>query len=355
MKYLVMAICCLFTFQAECCSTFLLDQNEEYVFGKNYDWMVEDGYVIVNKRDICKTAFVSGNPVRWVSRYGSLTFNQYGREFPSGGINEKGLVVELMRDIQASYPQADERPELLELQWIQYQLDTSVTVEEVIASHSQVRIAFEGVKGIHFLVADRSGNCATIEFYDGKLVAHRRASMPVTVLTNDPYSVSIENLENYDGFGGSMSIPMGSGSLDRFVRIATALHHGYGLQGEESPVNAAFIILSDVADSTQWSIVYHIPSLSVSFRTASNPSLRSICLGAFEFDSETLVLSLDLLSGGSGDVSHQFEPYSTAKNLDLIERVSRADPFFQTIPPELREALALYPESTHPASASKKR
>jgi choloylglycine hydrolase len=26
----------------------------------------------------------------WTSRYGSITFNQYGREFPSGGINEKG-------------------------------------------------------------------------------------------------------------------------------------------------------------------------------------------------------------------------------------------------------------------------
>ena len=33
---------------------------------------------------------------QWQSKYASVTFNQYGVELPTGGINEKGLVVEIM-------------------------------------------------------------------------------------------------------------------------------------------------------------------------------------------------------------------------------------------------------------------
>jgi choloylglycine hydrolase len=33
-----------------------------------------------------------GKTISWISKYGSITFNQYGREFPTGGMNEKGLV-----------------------------------------------------------------------------------------------------------------------------------------------------------------------------------------------------------------------------------------------------------------------
>ena len=64
-----------------------------------------------------------GNTISWVSQYGSITFNQYGKEFPTGGMNEKGLVVELMWLDGTIYPQPDERPAIGVLQWIQYQLD----------------------------------------------------------------------------------------------------------------------------------------------------------------------------------------------------------------------------------------
>lgn len=32
----------------------------------------------------------------WTSRYASVTFNQWGREFPMDGMNEAGLVVALV-------------------------------------------------------------------------------------------------------------------------------------------------------------------------------------------------------------------------------------------------------------------
>ena len=57
-----------------------------------------------------------------------------------GGMNEAGLVVETMMLEETEYPSPDSRPGIEILQWIQYQLDNFSTIEEVIASHSQIRI-----------------------------------------------------------------------------------------------------------------------------------------------------------------------------------------------------------------------
>src|SRR5690349_18507396 len=78
------------------CTTFCLRSTGRVFFGRNYDWNIGDGLIFVNKRGLAKTASgsESPNPARWISRYGSVTFNQYGRENPTGGMNEPGLVVE---------------------------------------------------------------------------------------------------------------------------------------------------------------------------------------------------------------------------------------------------------------------
>jgi penicillin V acylase-like amidase (Ntn superfamily) len=102
--------------------------------------------------------------------YGSVTFNQCGREFPHGGMNEAGLVVELMWFDGTRYPPRDGRQAVSELSWIQYMLDTCATTAEVVDMAARVRIA--GSVPIHFLVADRSGASASIEFIDGKLASH---------------------------------------------------------------------------------------------------------------------------------------------------------------------------------------
>ena len=144
------------------------------VFGRNYDWMADEGMVCTNQRGLAKTSMKmpDGNTISWVSRYGSITFNQYGKEFPTGGMNEKGLVVELMWLDGTTYPQPDERPSIGVLQWIQYQLDNHASVEEVINSDSKLRITSKGTP-LHYLVADADGRAATIEFLNGKLNVHR--------------------------------------------------------------------------------------------------------------------------------------------------------------------------------------
>src|SRR5688500_4128222 len=76
------------------CSTFCLVRGDEVLFGRNYDFEIGDGLVLTNQRGVRKTS--SAGTLHWVSRYGSVTFNQWGREFPMDGMNESGLVIALM-------------------------------------------------------------------------------------------------------------------------------------------------------------------------------------------------------------------------------------------------------------------
>jgi choloylglycine hydrolase len=79
---LTLILLSLFVNQAFACTTFCLKGKGEVLFGGNYDWTVGDALVLVNKREVAKTATIidSDNGAKWVSKYGSVTFNQYGRE-----------------------------------------------------------------------------------------------------------------------------------------------------------------------------------------------------------------------------------------------------------------------------------
>src|SRR5687768_16413111 len=107
---------------AQACTTCLFTHNGHHYFGRNYEWITGNGALIVNPRSLQKQSLETktGKQTEWISRYGSITFNQYGREFPTGGMNEEGLVVELMWLDETRYPAADDRPAMQVLQWIQY-------------------------------------------------------------------------------------------------------------------------------------------------------------------------------------------------------------------------------------------
>lgn len=334
------------------CTTFSLDKNGQHVVGKNYDWHLGRGLVMVNKRNVSKKAMQGtqkdpGPYASWTSTYGSLTFNQYGREMPMGGINEAGLVVELMMLINTSYPEPDARYAIKDLQWIQYQLDNFSRVEEVISSDTHIRILTHEKPGLHFLVADRTGNCAVIEFIDGKLTYNTADTMTVKVLTNNTYAESKAFLKMHKGFGGQFPVNKGESSLKRFICTAKMLKD-YTPQVEESAVDFAFTILENVAQaSTKWSIVYDIKNLIVHFHTSVNPKIRYIDLNSLDFSCTTPVKVLDMGADVSGNIKNAFEAYSRQINADLIRHAISGTLFTQHVPDHFIEKRGGYPESTY--------
>ncbi|MDQ3821243.1 MAG: linear amide C-N hydrolase, partial [Acidobacteriota bacterium] len=173
----LLLLLCLSFQKSLACTTFCLKSNGELLFGRNYDWMIGDGLVFVNKRGVMKTATVAndGTPAKWVSKYGSVTFNQYGRENPMGGMNEAGLVVEVMWLDETQYSTDSSLPAVGSQEWVQYQLDTAATVDEAINNAARVRISSD-VK-IHYLISDRQGRAASLEFLNGRLVVHTGAQL----------------------------------------------------------------------------------------------------------------------------------------------------------------------------------
>jgi len=175
------------------CTAFVLDKDGFSLFGTNYDNQIGEGLIFINKRNVTKSYWEKdpvSNPAEWTSKYGSVTFNLVMNQDVWGGMNEKGLVITTLWLEESQSPEPDERPWLYSGWWRQYLLDNFSTVDEVIASDSLVRIK-EFVE--HFLVSDRSGNCASIEFIDGKMVYHVGKTMPVNCLTNNTYKESLKS------------------------------------------------------------------------------------------------------------------------------------------------------------------
>ena len=300
---------------SEACSSFCLDNNGYAVFGTNYDhYKVYEGLIFVNKRNVLKKGWNTSTTDEyavWISEYGSVTFNLVGYQFVWGGMNEAGLVISTMNLSYATQtPYPDERPPLSSGFWMQYLLDTCSTVEEVIARDSQVRISNGGD---HYLVCDRTGECAVIEFIDGFLVCHTGDTMPVKALTNHTYRESVRAWQESDIY------PITNTSLRRFS-IAADRVKAFNLHDQESAIDYAFDTLEQVSgenmgrSNTFWSIVFDTENYCIYFRTKMNPHIRYIEVPQLDFSCTIPVMMLDINEDLSGNITTDFKEYSYTTN-----------------------------------------
>jgi penicillin V acylase-like amidase (Ntn superfamily) len=330
------------------CSAFMTHGMLPPLFAKSYDWQVGHGQMIVNKRNTSKTAliFSSGTPLQWTSKFGSLTFSQHGRDFPLSGINEKGLAIEILWLPSTEFSNPEIAPSLNEVQWIQYHLDTAENVSQMIENAKKIKIDPIFAK-THYMACDGTGSCAAFEFLDGKLKVSLMDQ--VKALTNSEYQISLENLKNYEGFGGEQKIPVsGYGSQDRFVRLA---HLEQGLSKMIDPKereHKAWQALSSVRSQgfSKWNILYDYSQNRVSFRKmnsdGSTGSIKGVHFKNFDFSCKMPVLTLNLDSDVRGDVTGNFSIYSKEENLQMVLKSARE----LGIPDKVAQVVADYPEST---------
>lgn len=173
---------------------------------KSYDWDNTDGYVMVNHVDVAKTAIGVKDPAIWKSKYQTVTFNQWGMNMPLGGMNEKGLVVEIMkvgdftveRDAASDYPIASkqgDRRAINQVQWVQYILDQAKDLHSAIGLAHKVyaaphfRVAGQefghmfNIDPVHYLVCQENARCRVFEYRGHKLLISRERSWHITTPT----------------------------------------------------------------------------------------------------------------------------------------------------------------------------
>jgi len=327
--------------------------------GHNLDWHIGTGLLIVNKRNVKKTALTDSteNPFQWVSKYGSITFNQVGRGLPYGGMNETGLVVEQMTLDNTTYPAKDSRYPISACQWIQYQLDNCSTIDEVIETNKNIRIVDKNSK-FHFLISDNKGKGAVIEFINGRMQVVSGKELKVKVLANSKYDESISTYKNKINTDYNRS-------LYSFCTAAKMIDN-YSKEKVKDNIKYSFKILKSVSQGnfTKWSIVYDIKNLKIYFKIYESPKLtktqilyteerdavktKIVDLNKVNFSCKkpSIVMNLELEKNGL--VNKYFKNYTTALNKKYIEMAF--DYFWKMgVPIKLTKEelndLAKYPES----------
>ncbi len=336
---------CLVVYTSQACTAFSIKKGNTIFYGENFDWHAKDGLVVINKRGVKKIPQVFGagdqKTASWISKYGSVTFNTLGKEYFHGGINSKGLFVTGLTLEHSQYPPKDSRPVVSHAQYKQYFLDNCATVDEVMRETSNIRIFARNQKyPIHIFVADNTGQCAVIEFIDGKMVYHKGDEMTINVLSNSVYADAVDYLKEHKGFGGDKIVKKNrSNSLDRFVK-ASAMVQSYHSNPSEPSKEYGFNILKSVAqgERTVWRIVYDLNLMRIYFRTLLNEKLQYIDMKSIDFSCDSPSLVLDLKNRYSGDLTRHFKEFTPAVNREFIMRMTQ----FYTLPEKILDALVSY-------------
>ena len=301
----------------DACTSFCIISNSQIVLAKNLDWEIADGLIFTNKRGVRKTAYTNHyKKLSWISKYGSVTFNQFGKEFPLGGMNESGLVIEELNS-WGETPKNDGAYKLNEFQWVQYCLDNFASIEELIASQNSLEIQ-PLFLNLHYLICDSNGKTAIVEFYEGKSHFYDKDDVVYPILSNNHYKNSLKNIKLFQGFGGDLLIKNDLSSNGRFVKAASLLKNinsANYFDGKE----AAFNILDSVSQSdTKWSIVYDISRKEIHFKTALNKTEKIIKLKNFDFSCKTPVLILNVNRTETNNLNSNFVSFKSSYNMNLL-------------------------------------
>jgi penicillin V acylase-like amidase (Ntn superfamily) len=310
------------------CSTFKLQKGNSLIYGHNLNEgdIGVPGLIFINKRGIFKTGktwseIINKTPKNksmhhWISRYGSVTFNNFGRDFPDGGMNEAGLYIWEMNE-DADYPRNDSLPKLNQMNWMQFILDNYSTLEEAFQCASEIEI--DGW-GWHYFVGDNQGNTAAIAFVDGKVVVHKGTNMPIPALFNTPYDREMELTKYFKPYGGEYEIDINSPQIPRFVKTDFFIK---AYDSKENIIDYGFYMLDKlkVNDEPEWSIVFDARKKDIYFKTRLNPEIKILSMKEIDFSNNVSVLTLNMDIKEGGNVLNQFHSYSNEEVRTFTEEL----------------------------------
>ncbi len=227
--------------RASACSRILSADNGQAVLtARNMDWPVDMGTSLwLLPRGVARDGKAGKNSLVWTAKYASLVtasaWLPSGKSAVSDGVNEKGLVANMLWLDPSDYGKRDESlPGLSLALWGQYILDNFETVADVVKAieSSSFQVVSQAIPVtvpgagttispavLHLALTDKSGDSAIVEYIGGKPVVNHNRNY--TIMTNQPsFDKQQENLKQYQGFGGNKPLPGTTDPADRFVRAA---------------------------------------------------------------------------------------------------------------------------------------
>lgn len=235
-RILAIAILALLKFSAfiqtaaACTRVVYQGPNDTVLTGRTMDFSLDiPANLWIFPRGMQRNGEVGPNSIEWTSKYGSVIASSWDIGTPDG-MNEKGLVANLLWLVQSEYPPFDrngDRPGLTISAWAQYVLDNFATVAEAVAAleREEFVVVTDFIPGtdkfttVHLSISDATGDSAIFEYIDGRLVIHHDPSY--RVMTNDPIFEEQLAIDDYwRNIPGNMFLPGTNRAADRFVRAS---------------------------------------------------------------------------------------------------------------------------------------
>lgn len=316
-KFLFFTLSLAFAMPAiPCTRAVYLGANNETITGRTMDWKEDTGSNIWSfPRGMKRDSRITGKSFEWTAKYGSVIAAAYDIA-TTDGINEKGLVANILWLAESEYPKEDKKKPAMAISiWAQYVLDQFATVKEAVNELKKEKFVVMTAKmptqdrlaTLHLAISDSSGDSAIFEYVDGKLVIHHNKKYQV--MTNSPVFEKQLALEEYwKNIGGINQLPGTNRSADRFARASfyiNAIPKSSDIRIAQASVMSVMrnvsvpygITTKDQPNisSTRWRTVADQKNLIYFFDSALAPNTFWVNLKDLDFSAKTgKVLKLDL-------------------------------------------------------------
>jgi len=325
---------------AEACTRAVyLGPEDRILTGRSMDWKLP---IISNlwafPRGIDRNGAAGDRSLEWTSRYGSLAVTGYDIS-TADGMNEAGLVVNLLWEVEATYPEDDGVTPRISLSiFPQYLLDQFATVEEAVTDLRENPVQVAGgevpvgppgkAATVHISMSDATGDSAIIEFVDGEMVIWHDRSYQV--MTNEPtYDQQLAVLDYWGAVNPREFMPGTVRASDRFVRANFYINAVEQSADARTAAAAVFSVIRQasvpwgisIADqpnlsTTRWRVVVDHLDLRYYVESVTSPSVFWVDLDSLDLSEGAPVMKLDLgldmervLAGESSASFEASEPF----------------------------------------------
>ena len=248
------------TEQSFACSGFAAFGNDEqYFFGRNFDWYDHSVLILFTNPS---SGFKSVSIV-------DLSYLGYDEQFtpfddpqalvdapylPFDGMNEMGFAVGMMSVAYAEGGNDPAKVTIGDLELMRLMLDYAENVEEAVQLIRDYNVDF-GQVPIHFLIADKSGASAIIEYIDG---------IPRVIPNEQPWQVSTNFLISEEQPEGDAS------SCWRFNLLEKMLKQEQGFLNTAGAMDLLQAVSQPGTYATRWSVVYDLTTIELKIVVGRN-------------------------------------------------------------------------------------
>lgn len=329
-KLLVLCAAVIVAIKSDACTRVVHKVADGYVMtARSMDWkepMHSDLWIF--PRGMERDGAVGEKPYKWTSKYGSVVTSSYGIA-TSDGINEKGLVSNLLWLAESAYPEWNGKSKSICISvWVQFMLDNFATVDEAVKFFDKNSVNVVSgmmpdgsrMATLHLAISDSTGDSAIFEYINGELVVHH--SPNYKVMTNSPiYSEQLALNEYWKGIGGTTFLPGTNRAADRFVRASFYVDAIPKVADQRVALAGIFSVIRNVSvpygittpgqphiSSTLWRTVSDQKNMMYFFESALSPNIFWVDLKKVNFDASSPVKRLAQVETSSyrGDVTDEF-------------------------------------------------